>query len=174
MKNVLILLGICVLLGGCRDTTTFESPSSTSLDVVSQSKAVPRPFKGTWSTTFTPPGEGIPGCDGNEDTGVFIINGIGTATHLGKSISVSESESDFVTQCGHSVTYSAIGDQFEFDFTGTVSPPDADLNITFSGEWTVTGGTGKFSNAQGGGTYQGRGNLIAGAGKVTNIGTLIY
>jgi len=174
MKNTLILLGICFLLGGCSDTTPFETPSSTSLDVVSQKAPHPRPFKGTWSTTFTPPGEGIPGCDNNPGTGVFVIDGIGTATHLGKCTFVSESESDFITQCGHSVNTSAIGDQFEFDFSGTVTPPDADLNITFSGTWTATGGTGNFSNVQGGGTYHGKGNLATGAGKVTNIGTLIY
>ena len=175
MKNALILLVICALLVGCRDTTPFESPSSTSLDDLSLAGApVPRPFKGTWTTTFTPPGPGIEGCDGNADTGVFIIYGVGTATHLGKSTFVQESESDFVTQCGRAVTTAANGDQFEFDFSGTVSPPDADLNITFSGDWTATGGTGRFSNAQGSGTYGGKASVIAGNGKVSLIGTLIY
>lgn len=133
-----------------------------------------RPFKAHWLTTFGPPGPGITGCDGDAATGIFVIEGGGVATHLGRNTLVADSEVGFGTQCGHTVLTAADGDELEFDFEGGVSPPDPDLNIAFSGTWTITGGTGRFSDAKGGGTYEGTANLLTAEGQFSQVGTISY
>jgi len=46
----------------------------------------------------------------------------------------------------------------ETSLEGFTSQPDPEGNITFFGDWTVTGGSGRFRNGTGSGTYFGSGN----------------
>jgi len=71
------------------------------------------------------------------------------------------------------VITAANGDELEFDFHGG-SMTDAAANITFSGDWEIVGGTGRFGNAQGGGTYEGSANAISGRGEWSLGGTIDY
>lgn len=134
-----------------------------------------RPFRGQFLTTFTPPGPGTPGCDSDPLSGIFVIAGEGHATHLGRTTFVADSEANNLgAQCGHTVLSAANGDELEFDFSGGSTPPDPEWNITFSGIWTITGGTGRFRDAEGGGTYSGTANLLAGEGELSQVGALRY
>ena len=133
-----------------------------------------RPFKGQWLTTFAFPGPGTPGCDGDPATGILVIEGGGVATHLGRNTFVADSEAGLGTQCGHTVVTAADGDELEFDFEGGLTLPDPDLNIEFFGTWTITGGTGRFSDAEGHGTYEGTANLLSGEGELRQVGTIGY
>ncbi len=53
---------------------------------------------------------------------------------------------------------------------GFTTPPDETGTITFGGEWTVTGGSGRFKNAAGCGTYAGSGDAPTGVGDITFVG----
>jgi hypothetical protein len=78
------------------------------------------------------------------------------------------------TQCAHSVNTTANGDVFEFDADGDTAFDPATGIVTFWGDWEITGGTGRFANATGGGTYEGSASFVTGTGEVTNIGTITY
>ena len=126
-----------------------------------------RPFSAHFLTSFDPDGI-VPGSLGCFDPGgfVFDLEAGGLATHLGASTLLGESEVVFTSgaQCGHAVITAANGDELEFDFGGT-AVTDATGNITFDGDWTITGGTGRFGDAQGGGTYEGNACAISGRGE---------
>jgi len=92
------------------------------------------------------------------------LSGTGQATHLGK---VSESGSlsfdfdNFPVSLGISATgtlTAANGDEVFFAYdvtlTDTASPPQG-TTYAESGSYTVTGGTGRFAGATGGGTISG-------------------
>lgn len=168
-----VLIVLALLLSACSDNTPFEPNTAESqLEIANSApQTVTKPFRGLWTTTFEEPGDGVEGCDGNEETGVFTIFGTGDATHLGSNTFVQQSESDFVTQCGHSVLTAANGDVLEFDFAGTVDASSFPA-LSFSGEFWFTGGTGRFEGATGSGIYEGTANVFEAAGEVALIGSL--
>ena len=168
-----VLVVLALLLSACSDNTPFEPSSAKSQLEIAKSapQTVTKPFWGHWTTTFEEPGAGVLGCDENEETGVFTIFTIGNATHLGANTGVQQSESDFITQCGHSELVAANGDVLEFAFAGTVDDSGFPA-VLFSGDFWFTGGTGRFEGATGSGVYEGTANVFEAAGEVTNIGSL--
>jgi len=58
----------------------------------------------------------------------------------------------------------------EGSFAGTIIEDGG--NVSFEGEYTFSGGTGRFSGASGSGTYAGTANLPAAMGQVTFSGTV--
>ena len=174
MKQLSFALVILVLLlTACSDDSPVVPTAGDSQleNVKSAPQTVTKPFKGRWTTTFGAPDDTGYDCDGEPDNAAFIIEGSGVSTHLGQNTLFSLSESDFVTQCGHTVHTAANGDQLEYSYAGTVDQSGFPA-ITFTGEFWFTGGTGRFEGATGGGTYEGSGHAFDGVGEVSNIGML--
>jgi hypothetical protein len=122
-------------------------------------------------------GAGSAGC-----ASVAAVAGIGAASHLGK---VSSTSNDCVNMTGpglfsfsskNIVVTAANGDQLFGTYDGTV---DATSGIgVITGSFTITGGTGRFSNATGGGSLQGLEALdlttFTGQGQIQLNGTISY
>ena len=99
------------------------------------------------------------------------IAGTGHATHMGRIEIDGPSQINFATgaQTGTSTLTAADGSTIVMLFVGAFIPTGP-ADATFQGTWTVTGGTGRFQGASGGGTY---GGSAAGDVGVLNIdGTL--
>jgi hypothetical protein len=115
--------------------------------------------------------------------GVFAVTGSGSgrATHLGQ-VTVSTSELvDFTVspgtvtiRGGEMVVVAANGDELYSNYSGGGSLPDVNGVVSFSGTFTITGGTGRFSDATGGGTFEGEGNVVTGDVVVSYQGTIRY
>jgi hypothetical protein len=115
--------------------------------------------------------------------GVFTVttSGVGHASHLGR-ITVSTTETlDFVTspgtllvRDGRLVMVAANGDELHWTYEGTGSLPDADGESVLTGTFVITGGTGRFSDASGGGTFGGSGNAVTGLASLSYRGTIAY
>jgi hypothetical protein len=104
------------------------------------------PIKGYYKTTaqvFTPP--------------PFLhqqITGQGQSSHLGKGSFVADAHINLTTAppfavSGTAVFKAANGDEFYTDFTGRATPPDGGVGMYVEIDHTITGGTGRFSNATG-------------------------
>ncbi len=164
----LFFIGLVLLLAGCSQDEPVSPNSSESNVSGSLSKQVP--FRVHFETTFeiistTPPG-----------VLTFEIFGTGNGTHLGKAdfYSISVVDLNYVPgqQTGSLKFTGANGDYLEGSFAGTLIPPDANGDISFEGEYTFSGGTGRFTGASGSGTYAGTANLPAAEGQVTFSGTV--
>ena len=95
-----------------------------------------------------------------------IENAIGQATYLGLFAWHSVEDARFISDttlhvCGSFTMTAADGDQV-FGTYETIGTADFVTFVgTFIGEYTVKRGTGRFSNARGGGTIIGVGNLLS-------------
>jgi hypothetical protein len=106
------------------------------------------------------------------------IPGSGTATLLGKVTIAGPSRVNLIngTQTATSTLTAANGDQLVLDIAGTAqfTGPNPDDPVTFTGEWTVQSGTGRFQAASGSGTYSGSSAGPSGeftlTGTISNIG----
>jgi hypothetical protein len=92
--------------------------------------------------------------------------GTGRAVHMGAIVWASAETVNFCTNPegadiqGQFVMTAANGDQVFIDYV-TLAHPDFNAGvITFSGTWTITGGTGRFADATGDGTLSGEGSLL--------------
>jgi hypothetical protein len=113
------------------------------------------PFRATYheNVTFTPCGATIVCVDSH---------GVGLATHLGKSTDVNTAGTvDFSTSpCATVFTplatlIAANGDTITTTLSGFGCPTSTFGLDTLSGTFTITGGTGRFAGATGGGTLFG-------------------
>ena len=115
--------------------------------------------------------------------GVFTVttSGAGHASHLGK-ITLSTTETlDFVTSAGslvirdgRLVMIAANGDELYWTYEGTGSLPDWAGESILTGTFVISGGTGRFSDATGSGTFHGSGNAVTGAASLSYRGTISY
>ena len=106
-------------------------------------------------------------------------SGVGHASHLGNVTASTTETLDLVTspggvviRDGRMVMVAANGDELHWAYDGVGSLPDAQGVSTFSGTFLITGGTGRFADATGGGTLQGTGNSITGVASVSYQGTI--
>jgi hypothetical protein len=85
------------------------------------------------------------------------ISGSGVGSHVGRVDMEGPSQINFATlqQSGTSSFTAADGSTIDISFAGTFVPGQAPGDATFQGTWTVTGGTRRFADADGGGTYHG-------------------
>lgn len=136
----------------------------------------PRPFSGTYQTTETLESYQFPVLQAQ-------VTGTGTANHLGKSRLEAETtiylEPLPVHFNGTTTFTAANGDELYTTFTG-ISTPNGDGTETLMRNYTVTGGTGRFSGATGsftgisvGKTPETPGELIR-IGRITLEGTISY
>ena len=115
--------------------------------------------------------------------GVLSLTGTGGghASHLGR-VTLSTTETlDFVTspgtlvsRDGRMVMVAANGDELHWSYEGTGALPDEEGISEFTGTFVITGGTGRFSEATGGGTFQGTGSTATGVATVSYSGAIAY
>lgn len=109
------------------------------------------------------------------------IPGEGNATHMGKTTMISNSTVFFTTpppfaQTGDMLLTAADGATLTGAFEGFSSPdPNNPQGFVFSGDYTITGGTGRLEGYTGSGTYYGSAvtGIPAGLGELHFDGTLI-
>ncbi len=117
------------------------------------------------------------------EPGVLTLTafGAGYASHLGK-VTLSTTETlDFVTspgglviRDGRMVMVAANGDELRWAYEGIGSLPDAQGISELTGTFVITGGTGRFTDATGSGTFLGTGNTVTGVASVSYRGTIAY
>jgi hypothetical protein len=87
------------------------------------------------------------------------ISGTGQASHMGRTEIKGPSQVNVILreQTGTSTLTAASGDTLVIAFAGTVEfeSPDPTGPVSFEGTWEVIGGTGRFDDSVGGGTYTG-------------------
>ena len=104
------------------------------------------------------------------------VTGDGEATHLGRTAIETTNQVGNLLTGATTATYhftAANGDEIvaEFDFVALPTP----TGFTFTGNWEITGGTGRFTNASGSGTLEGRADFTSptgGVGQFSMIGTI--
>jgi hypothetical protein len=103
--------------------------------------------------------------------------GQGHATHLGAATAISTDQMVDVTSGAASATWTMTGaDGASMAIKATFQATFvSQTQVTFEGSYTVTGGTGRFAGASGGGTFKGSATLqtpTSGVGEFTMTGTI--
>ena len=109
------------------------------------------PFHATIDTQVAQTGQCGTGCL------QLSISGSGHGTHVGRVEIDGPSQINFGTgqQTGTSTLTAADGSTIDITFSGTFVPGTTPGDATFQGNWSATGGTGRFDDVSGGGTYHG-------------------
>jgi hypothetical protein len=155
MRMPILLAAAVLLLPSCDDST---EPEETSFSVAYQ-------------TTFS---------FDQQNPGVVIVNGSGSATGLGEATAqlylVQSLNTTVQPNTLTSTTLYLIsrGDTLKGQFSGTSAPPLPAPSVTFNGPFTITSGTGRFVGASGSGTFTGSANLTNATGQVTFTGKIEY
>ena len=122
---------------------------------------------------IAPTADCLPGPDG---IGHFSFPGTVEGDHIGAGTIAGTSQVNFFVfpfqQTGQSTITTPSGDELYFDYGGTAVPGAAEGDVIFGGNFTFTGGTGRFASASGGGTYAGSANTIAGVGQYDMVGEI--
>jgi hypothetical protein len=156
---------------GCDRSGAPTAPYASADPVDGRSPAAALvPFKGRFTATGT--AADIP--DDRCPALTIQIQGTGTATHLGslttvQSHCVAPPSFDFTD--GLFTLTAANGDQLSGTYEGEFLPLDPPL-AAIDGEFTFTGGTGRFIGATGGGDASGVQNLATGDATVVLEGTI--
>jgi hypothetical protein len=137
MRRFMVILAVCGLV-----LLAFSATADAG------KKA--RPFKGyvtgTCTFTFAP---------GDSPTGVWAQPyGVGTVSHLGKSVMTGQHPAAFNFSDGHMTLVAANGDKVNMDYYGEgPDPTGMELGQAFDVwvKYTIVGGTGRFAHASGGG-----------------------
>jgi len=172
-RRLCIVLAVAVwALAGCQANDIVDADQSGAQresSVQSSRQAVA--FHATYDNTFElappfPP----PIVNG-------ILQGVGESVPFGKFVHDATGQIDItvipwgLTATG-SFTYRD-GSELHYTCAGT-SIEDPPGSATFSGSFTVTGGTGRFTNATGGGDFAGNSDLVAGVDHWEFDGTISY
>ena len=87
------------------------------------------------------------------------VNGQGQATHMGKTRAFTDDQIANLLDGSGSATYTLTAANGDTLILALVVQPGGNINVPggviFSGDYTVTGGTGRFSGATGGGIFAG-------------------
>ena len=87
------------------------------------------------------------------------VNGQGQATHMGKTRAFTDDQIANLLDGSGSATYTLTAANGDTLILALVVQPGGNINVAggviFSGDYTVTGGTGRFSGATGGGIFAG-------------------
>ena len=149
-------LFVFLLSGFAIITSSFQKGNFSGDPQYSLGKAVP--FEGKFTFSF----------------GASGVSGIGIASHMGTFTLIEENnEEGFPVITGTAIMTGANGDQIFANHTGLVQIVGngiADVNS----EFTITGGTGRFTGATGSFQSQGSANLFLGTGSSTFEGTIRY
>jgi hypothetical protein len=162
----LFLMSMLLVMAGCSNENPYEAQSQNlaapaSLAIKGNNQS---PIKGSFETTFqfipivcidptsgTPVDRITPGAVPAVVSAPF--QGPGQVSHLGKSTVSSSQTVDFTAAppilYGKDEFTAANGDKLYATHIGSTVVPDAAGNASFSGEFTFTGGTGRFTGASG-------------------------
>ncbi len=145
-----------------------------SLALVSPAAAAETPFKSdfTLQASFVP-----------VTPGVFLgtTSGAGHASHLGRVAATSTEVLDFTAfpgrlsvRDGQLVMIAANGDELHWSYSGGGPLPDASGLSAITGTFVITGGTGRFADASGGGTVEGVASVVTNTVSLHYRGTITY
>jgi len=160
----LLAVGLLLIAGCFEDGPLQVNPSDPALESMidiepSNSSHVMVPFRGEYDETFV------------QTSFVFPFNnieldGVGNATHLGNSTFGGPVQINVTNgaETGTLVLTAADGATFSTAIVGVALVDGND--ISFSGEWMVTGGTSRFHNATGSGIFYGSGTLEPAVGRI--------
>lgn len=154
---------------GCDGSGGPTAPSTSAAGAGGASAAAEQvPFKGTFNATGTAvAGDRCPVL-------TVEIHGTGNATHLGRLTndqSHCAAPPSLAFTDGVFTLTAASGDQVRGTYFGEFVPLDPPL-FTVDGHFTITGGTGRFAGATGGGDASGVQNLATGEVTVSLVGTI--
>jgi hypothetical protein len=180
-----------VAMVGCSSESPFEAqPENGSLENTASlekkgGKQVS--IKGNFETTFQfiplvciDPLSGTPVDCGTAGAIPVVVStpfeGVGRLSHLGKSTVSSSQTVDFTKTppelTGTDEFTAANGDKLYATHSGISGAPDAQGNVTFSGEYIFTGGTGKFQGASGSAAFTGTASLATNKGEFSLRGKI--
>lgn len=181
-KHSLLLLSFVLLvLSGCYKSNDFlEFPDDSLME--NSKKANEKPFNATLSFQIgAPDGES---CDAPQSESTNVRLGFdysGNATHMG---AITGSFSHCIDDLGFpQYAYNGIGTwiaangaEVYFEYNLTISIDFNTYLSTITGPYNIIGGTGRFENASGTGTFSGVQNLLSPvfAGTGSASGTIIY
>ena len=173
-----------VAMAGCSSESPFQAQSQN--DPLANSASLEKrgkkevSIKGSFATTFQfiplvciDPLSGTPVDCGTAGAIPVVVStpftGVGRLSHLGRSTVSSEQTVDFTKTppelTGTDVFTMSRGDKLFATHSGISGVPDAQGNVTFSGEYIFTGGTGKFKNASGSAEFTGTASLATNKGE---------
>lgn len=114
-----------------------------------------------------------------EDAPVYVWQGSGYGTHLGKfdvALSNCSLDEGAAFKNGEGFYIAANGDRIDFvyskDVVTLLVPTDDPDVFTFENPWEFTGGTGRFAGVSGSGVTYGYYNAAEFAGGYVNVGTI--
>ena len=175
MKYVSLLASLVLMMvvaAGCLNESPLATSTGNSSDDPIRGHMLP--FHATETNTIEivcNPFE----CDPPIPVSVAIFEGGGQATYLGNYTIFTDSQvfvfEDPLVQITQSVMTAANGDELWWDGDGTATQPTP-TTVIFSGTFTFTGGTGRFENATGGGTFAGTADLAAATGQYVMDGEI--
>ena len=173
MKSLTPLLAVGLLLvAGCSEETPLQGnmPDPAlepiiGIENVSNSDPKMVPFRGEYDETFEQVSFEFPFNN-------IEISGVGEATHLGNSTIFGPLQINVTNgaETGTIVFTAPNGATFSTVFVGVALVDGND--ITGEGEWTVTGGTGRFKNLTGSGTASFTGTLEPPVGQISFDGEI--
>ena len=113
---------------------------------------------------------------------VGTTTGTGTASNMGAvtlmaTDCITPNPPSFAFSNGKLTITAANGDELRASYSGTFLPLPNSIPFTLytiSGTFTVTGGTGRFSNATGSGYLNGSENIVTRQGQLDATGTISY
>lgn len=157
-----LLCALCVLLiSGCEDS---EEATALGVDATAvRFSAVHRPFR------FTLTGNANPDFSQGPCNVTNTESGTGTALHLGAVTWTSSERVDFCVDpsdpglaeaTGELVVTAADGDRLTATYLATVRADFVGGTLTAEGDFVITGGTGRFKDASGGGELDIEGDLL--------------
>ncbi len=180
-----------VAMVGCSSESPFETqPQNGSIaNTASLEKKGKKTvsIKGSFATTFQfiplvciDPLSGTPVDCGTAGAIPVVVStpfeGVGRLSHLGNSTVSSSQTVDFTTTppslSGTDEFTAANGDKLFTTHSGISGAPDAQGNVTFSGEYVFTGGTGKFKGASGSASFTGTASLATNKGEFSLRGKI--
>lgn len=108
------------------------------------------------------------------------IAGFGTSTQMGRvaylgSDCITPSGSLFNFSDGRFVIVTMSGEQIYANYSGQYVPTGVGTNYVFSGAtFQITGGSGRYFKATGGGALKGGSDMVTGSGNLILDGTITY
>jgi len=157
---------------GCDRSADLTAPSTFARsDRVAAQVVKQVPFKVTFNATST--ADDVP-----EDDCLLTVevHGTGPSTHLGR-LTVDQSNcaaplgTTFAITDGEFTLTAANGDRIVGTYSGELVPLAPPL-FSIDGPFTITGGTGRFTGATGGGDVSGVQNLATGDARISLVGTV--
>lgn len=166
-RSILIAPALTLALAACGPE--ISGPPAFENEVRHSAVAQDRPFRATCQMQIQPPTPLGPGLISQVDAGEC------QALHLGKATLVSDKVINLIagTQATQITFTAANGDVLRADGTGTnvmVAPGI----VQFTANMTFVGGTGRFANASGQATINGRANLAQATSAMVMEGSVTY